>query len=298
MVTLCLPTMTEKDQKYIKKGRRIYELFVSVEDPYNHVKNGKRGRDYIYNDQLMFLGAFLYELFRSFRAIQGFISGLLEDMGFKRSPYFTTFFRRIIKNKSLLEEAKRLITTNKRKNSILIIDGTGFSINYDSIYRVSKYRSRKRFMKLIIAVDQHGNVIDWKIGCEKLSEAKVAKEIIKRLKSKIFCGYRAQEDIDLLYYCQKNNINAIVKIRKNAKPKGFKQKLRKQLFEQQKNPEWNEITNYNMRTTVERTFSSIKRTRLGFVNSKKYHKTHLEWKLVFYFFLNNNMISIPKTVYF
>lgn len=291
--------MRHKDQKYIEKGRRIYEIFVSVEDPYNHVKNGKRGRDYVYSEQLMFLGAFLYQIFHSFRVLQGFVCGLLENMGFKRAPYFTTFFRRIIANKGLLEEAKRLISFNKRKAMILIVDGTGFSINYDSVYRVSKYRSRKKFMKLIIAVDQNGNLIDWKIGSEKLSEAKVAKEIIKRHKPKIFYGDGSYDDLNLLYYCQKNNINAIVRVRKNANPKGLKQKLRKQLFElQQNNPKWKEITNYKTRTTVERTFSAIKRTCLEFINSKKCHKIHLEWKLLFYLFLNNNSISIPKPIYF
>ncbi len=40
----------------------------------------------------------------------------------------------------------------------------------------------RRIYELFVSVDKDGNLIDWKIEIEKLSEAKVAKEIIKRYK--------------------------------------------------------------------------------------------------------------------
>jgi len=287
--------MTQRDYKYIKKGKMIYEIFVSVNNPYNHKKNGKRGRDYLYSDELMLLGAILYQLLRSLRVLQGFIEGLLIHKGFNRSPYFTTLFRRIFKSK-LLERVKNLIEINKDKENkinTIVIDSTGFSINYDSIYRVTKYHNRKKFVKLVIAIDENNRIIDWRISDERLSEAGVAKEIIKRYNPKNFYGDGAYDDIDLLYYCQNRNINAVVKIRRNARPKGFKQRLRNKLYKlQREDPRWKEKTNYNFRTSVERLFSSIKRTMHDYLNSKKYHNNHLEWKILTYLFLNNELSFI------
>ena len=255
--------------KYVHEGFIVLHSWLSQE--WQPVQTGCKGRPEIYPENFIEFCSrlrFIHQL--TFRELEGFLLALSNYLKLPRVAVYTTLWRRIVQK----AEVKQHNFTNK-KYKYLIVDSTGMSQVKRSGYMAYKWKTRRSFTKIHFGINERHEVVFFDVTTEKGGgDAKIALRNLKEISifpKKIF-GDGGYDAIELFDFCYKNQIQTVIPIRKNAKPKILAQPLRYREFTLQQIDFdlWRYFSDYGLRTAVERSFSAFKRRFGDACRSLKY----------------------------
>jgi len=240
----------------------------------------KRGRPYAYTDSFIMFTAFLKTAFGlEYRQTEGVLRALSKYFPGIRAADYTTLWVRFSKIKFELPEA---LDDPQR---VVAFDGTGVKAsNRSEWYQIISGKKRK-WVKVMIAVDvRTGEILDIVVAEGASRDNALFKEKGRKIKMKAFMGDGAFDDKEIFDYCDKNNIQPIIKVRKDASRKSRGSRLRrKSIRELEKIGEdkWSEKYGYGKRWLVESCFSAVKRTYGDSVSAKRFDMAKKEAMLKF-----------------
>lgn len=244
------------------------------------MNKNKRGRPYAYTDSFIMFTAFLKTAFGlEYRQTEGVLRALSKYVPGIRAADYTTLWVRFSKIKFELPEA---LDDPQR---VVAFDGTGVKAsNRSEWYQIISGKKRK-WVKVMIAVDvRTGEILDIVVAEGASRDNALFKEKGRKIKMKAFMGDGAFDDREIFDYCDKNNIQPIIKVRKNASRKSRGSRLRrKSIRELEKIGEdkWSEKYGYGKRWLVESCFSAVKRTYGDSVSAKRFDMAKKEAMLKF-----------------
>ncbi len=261
-------TTTHKN-KYVREGYIVLDSWFS--EDWNPIRTGLKGRPEVYPENFIeFCSRLRFIQQLTFRELEGILLALKNYLNLPKVANFTTLWRRIVKN----AKVKQYNFTNK-KYKYLILDSSGMSQVKRSGYMAYKWQTRRNFTKIHFGINENHEIIFFDVTQEKGGgDAKIALKNLKQLKvlpKKLF-GDGGYDRIELFDFCYKNQIQTAIPIRKNAKPKLLAEPLRYKEFKLQQIDFnlWKELSNYKIRTAVERSFSAFKRRFGDACRSLKY----------------------------
>jgi len=212
---------SEYNEQLVRRG----EIYLDIEflknwsKEINRLNANKVGSPYIYPNSLIEFQAMLHQLLHiDYRGIEGFTRKLFQLVGNFPVNDYSTICRRV--NKLNLN-----FDLNDCNNEPIVIafDASGVKVTNRGEWIRDKYKKRKGWVKVVIAVDvKKKKVIAMKIGEEVgMSEPKAAREIICNLHNKgvkidEIIGDGSYDDKELFEICRELNIKPTIRIRKNS----------------------------------------------------------------------------------
>lgn len=266
-------------------------------------RNKQRGHPYKYPESLFEFLGYLHVRYRmSYREIEGFLRELSKLVPSLQVPDYTTVCRRVNKLKIKLRD-----TVGQLDDEIaLSVDSSGMKVTNRGDWMRKKWKTRKGWIKVHIAVDQRSKqvlaieVTDERVGDSKkfndlitaantISEKKGAK--ITRVNAD--GAYDVRRNFDLL---AKREITPAIKIRRNASSRSRGSPARRKCVQEYRElgyEKWKQKYDYGQRWAVEGTFSSIKRIMGENIVASKtvnmFHETQLK------FLYHNVLLSYDET---
>lgn len=238
----------------------------------------KVGQPYLYPPSLIRFLAILHSKGFDYRALEGVMKALSKRLGGFPVISFSQIRRRILE----------LPLQFKAKSSELIvgIDGTGVKVSNRGEWMRQKWKVRRGWIKVVIMGDTKGNIVDIRIGNEDLDERKSARGMLRKnkkdIKKALMDGLHDCEDtFDL---CDKEGIEAGIKIRENASEDGLGPRPREvRKYKELGYEEWLKEKEYGLRwPSSEVIFSGVKTIFGEFVRSHKKRNMYKETKLKFW----------------
>lgn len=256
------------------KNKYIYEGFILLhswlDQEWEPLCTGRKGRPEVYPEnfiefcsRLRFINQF------SFRALQGFLEVLQHYLKIPKIANYTTLWRRIV----LKAQVEHCFT--KKKYKYLIVDSSGMSQVSRSGYMQYKWQTRRNYTKIHFGINENHEVIFFDVTKEKGGgDAKIALKNLMQLEDlpESFYADGAYDKNELFDFCYEYGIKPVIPIRKNAKAKPLAHPLRAKEIKLQKSDFnlWKKENEYDIRTSVERSFSAFKRRFGDACRSLKY----------------------------
>ena len=213
-----------------------------------------------------------------YRQLEGLIKGLSKYMPLPSVPSFRTLWRRI---KELgLDIIKGM--ASPKENLIIAVDSTGIKVTNRGEWVRHKWKVRKGWLKLHIAVDiKSHNAIRFYLTPENTGDATIGEyfleEISKKNRLKRFLGDGAYGTYGIFEKCDEKKIEAGIRVRKDARRKPLKAPLRTKTIDTQREDwdYWRTSLDFGQRWQSESYFSSYKR-RFGEVVKAKTWRTIIQ----------------------
>ena len=238
----------------------------------------KVGQPYLYPPSLIRFLAILHCKGFDLRALEGVIKALSQRLGGFPVISFSQIRRRILELPLQFKAKSNELTVG--------IDGTGVKVSNRGEWMRQKWKVRRGWIKVVIMGDTKGNIVDIRIGNEDLDERKSARGMIrknkKNIKKALMDGLHDCEDtFDL---CNKEGIEAGIKIRENASDEGLGPRPREvRKYKELGYEKWFKEKEYGLRwPSSEVIFSGVKTIFGEFVRSHKKRNMYKEAKLKFW----------------
>lgn len=207
----------EYNEQLVKRGEfyinpRFLETWIQE---VNEQNSGKVGQPYIYPESLIEFSGILHGKGFDYRSIEGILRALSKRILHFPVICFSQIRRRVIKLPLEFEA--------KTDDLICGVDGTGLKVSNRGEWMRQQWHVHRGWIKVVILGDVEGNIVDIRVGNEKLDERAAGRGMVrqnhKRIKKLLADGLHDCEDtFDLL-----NNfgIESGVKIRSNASDSGL-----------------------------------------------------------------------------
>ncbi|MBI2647399.1 IS5 family transposase [Candidatus Woesearchaeota archaeon] len=270
----------EYNEKLVKRG----EFYINprfLETWLEEIKESnldKVGQPYLYPNSLIEFLAVLKSKGFDLRSLQGIVSALSRRLGNFPVISFSQIRRRILALPTKFWAKKDELTTGA--------DGTGIKVSNSGQWIREAWDVRRGWIKVVILGDTDGNIVDIRIGNEKLDERAAGRGMIRKNKKKIkkvlMDGLHDCEDtFDL---CSEFGIEAGIKIRENANDDGLGARPKEvRLYKEMGYKEWATRKEYGMRwPSTEGIISAVKRIFGECVKSHKTRNMYRETKLKFW----------------
>jgi len=272
----------KENKKYVNRGEfYINPIFLdNWLDETKEMNYGKVGQPYFYPNSLIIFLAMLYAKGFAYRELKGILRGLSKRLHNFPVISFSQIRKRIIK--------LSLSFSAKKKNLKVGADGTGMKVSNRGDWIREKWDERRGWVKVVIIGDTESNIVDIRIGNEKLNENASGRGMLRNNYGNIdtYMGdglYDMQKNFAL---CKKLGVEPVIKIRKNAIIKANGCMARKDQVLEYKElgyKKWVKTKGYGFRwVATEGIFSSIKRMFGETLRSHKTRNLYHEAKLKFW----------------
>mgnify|MGYP000274079309 CR=1 FL=1 len=287
----------EYNEKLVRRG----EIYVSLdfldnwEKELEELNRGKRGRPYKYPHSFMLFLAFLHVAFLPFRQLEGFLRGLSKYIPELKIADYTTIFKR-------LKKIKIEIPLQELGNDVIIaLDSTGMKISSRGEWIRHKWKVRKGWVKVHIAVDiKTKKLLALEITDERIGDGKMLKPLMRQAKRNInggrikaVYGDGTYDSRDNFNFLDSEEIEPIIKTRKDASIRAKGSPSRAKMVREMKKlgyEGWRDKYRYGDRWAVETFFSGVKRTFGETTIAKTVEGVFQEVKLKFLFY--NMLLSV------
>ena len=284
----------EYNEKLVRRG----ELYISLDflkewdRELDEMNRNKIGRPFIYPENFMYFLAFIHIAFLPFRQIEGFLRKLSEFIPKIKSADYSTICKRLKKLDVNLPE-------NLGRDIVVAVDSSGMKVTNRGEWIRNKWRIRKGWIKVHIAVDvKTKKLLALEITDERVSDGKMLKPLIEQVKERggrvdrVYAdgGYDSKENFN---YLAENGIESVIKIRNNSSTKSRGSPSRaKRVREYRKlgYKRWRDRYRYGYRWSAESFFSGVKRVFGETCRSKSKDALFQEVKMKFIFY--NMLLSL------
>lgn len=270
----------EYNKKLVKRGEfYINPCFLETWlDELKELNANKVGQPFLYPTSMIQFLAILKSKRFDYRALEGVIRALSKRLGSFPVISYSQIRRRI----------NKLPFSFKAKGDHLITgtDGTGLKVSNRGEWIRQKWAIRRGWVKVVIVGDIQGNIVDIRVGNDKLDENKASRGMLRKNAENIDKNHG-----DGLYDCEDNfdlydelNIEPGIKIRKNANGEGLGPRPRAvQEYQTKGYKQWAKDKGYGHRwPATEGIFSAVKRIFGETLNSHKKRNSYHEARLKFW----------------
>lgn len=233
------------------------------------MNSGKRGRPFTYPNSLIMLSESIRLLFHlPYRQFEGFARTLSKYVDGLKVPDYTTLNRRA--NRLNINDSLR----RSRKPVYIAVDSTGIKVHKSGDWIRRKFKVRKGYLKVHIAVNtKTKQIVALEVTREYVHDGKMLKKLVDRssrnfnVKGVIGDGaYDSRHNFNLL---DRKGIEPIIKIRRNAvkRSRGCPSRKKALIMQRRGKEEWRR--KYGLRWIAESVFSWIKRVFGEYVTARK-----------------------------
>lgn len=267
----------EYNESLVRRGEVLFDtVFLSNwRAELREMNKGKEGAKYCYPNSLIWLLATVHVYLFPYRQMEGFLRVISVHMKeLKEVPDFTTMWWRVSRIHVELDPS-----INLDEEVTIAVDSTGIKVANRGEWIRHKWKSRRGFIKIHIAVDiRSKQIISMKVTREDVGDGRILKSLVRdttiavqtNIKRVLADGaYDSRANFRFLH---DNKIDPAIKVRKNSSIKGMGCYPRKMAALQQLSDlgKWERSVSYGHRWIAESVFSSIKRTFGDYVRSMRW----------------------------
>ena len=245
----------------------------------------KVGQPYCYPESMIiFLGLLKAKGF-SYRELKGMLQSIESRLGSFPIISFSQIRRRILKLDLSFPKLKR--------DQIIAIDGTGLKVTNRGEWIRHKWKIKRGWVKVVLAGNTEGDIIDLEIGDENFDERVSARRLIKKHMPREALLDGLHDTYDTYELCEKQGVLLRTPARAGSSPAGFHPRnkaVKKQL--ELGRDKWVKETKFGMRWVASEGIFSASKTIFGEnLTSHKKENIMIEARLKFWAYQNlrNNM---------
>ena len=237
------------------------------------MNSGKEGGRYVYPEVFVRLLGYVHLLFHlPYRQTEGFMKALRRFDSRIEVPDYSTIDRRVNRlNVKLSEE-------DYGDDLVIAVDASGIKVSNRGDWMRHKWRMRRGYLKIHIAVDvKRKRILALEVTDEKTGDERMLKPLVeeasKKAKIAKTIGDGAYDTKSSFHYLDENEIEPVIKVRRDASSMAGGCVPRKLVAQEYlRDPEaWKRRHGYGQRWMVESVFSSLKRTFGEYVSAKTMH---------------------------
>jgi transposase len=231
----------------------------------------KEGAKYRYPESFIKLLAVVHAYVLPYRQLEGFMRALSQHVDGLKAPDYTTIWWRVAKMKI---DTTRNVELDK--DVTIAVDSTGIKVSNRGEWIRKVWKVKRGFIKVHIAVDtKTKQILAIEVTKENVGDGKMLGRLVESSRRKgnvrrvlADGAYDSKNNFRML---ASNNIEAVIRVRKNASLKGGGCMPRKfAVLEQLGNPDWRRNRGYGYRWMAESAFSSLKRIFGEYITSVRW----------------------------
>ena len=256
----------------VKRGEILLDLRIldRWDDELDSMNKGKEGGQYVYPEIFVRLLGYVRLLFHlPYRQTEGFLKALRRFDSRVQVPDYSTIDRRVNRLGIKLDEE------DYGNDIVLAVDGSGIKVSNRGEWIRRKWKIRRGFLKIHIAVDvKRKKILALEVTDEKVGDGRMLQPLVEEAskKSKIAktIGDGAYDTKSNFRYLDDKGIEPVIKVRKNASSRAggcMPRKLVAQEYLQDPDA-WKRSHGYGQRWMAETAISSYKRTFGEYVSAK------------------------------
>jgi len=259
----------------VKRGEILLDLRIldRWDSELDVMNQGKEGGRFVYPEIFVRLLGYVHLLFHlPYRQTEGFLKALRRFDSRIHVPDYSTIDRRVNRLNVKLD------TEGYGNDLVIAVDASGIKVSNRGDWMRRKWRVRRGYLKIHIAVDvKQKRILALEVTDEKVGDERMLQPLVEEAsrKGKIVktIGDGAYDTKNNFRYLDANGIEPIIKVRRDASSKAGGCVPRRLVAQEYlRNPEaWKRRHGYRQRWMVETVFSSLKRTFGEYVTAKTMH---------------------------
>jgi len=287
----------EYNEQLVRRG----EIYISLDfmetwdKELEEMNYKKRGRPYKFPESFMIFLAFIHIAFLPFRQMEGFLRKLSEYIPKLKAADYSTICKR-------LQKMHIDLPLQDIGNDVIIaLDSSGMKVSNRGEWIRHKWKVRKGWIKVHIAVDvKTKSLLALEITDERTGDGKMLEPLVEKAKKTIgnkkierMYGDGSYDSRKNFNYLEKEEIEPIIKTRKNASTKARGSPARARCVRERKElgyEGWRDKYKYGQRWAAETFFSGVKRTFGETTKAKTTEGMFQEVKMKFVFY--NMLINL------
>ena len=231
----------------------------------------KEGAKYRYPESFVKLLAVVHAYVLPYRQLEGFMRALSQHVDGLKAPDYTTIWWRVAKMKIDIARNVEL-----DKDVTIAVDSTGIKVSNRGEWIRKVWKVKRGFIKVHIAVDtKTKQILAIEVTKENVGDGKMLGRLVEssgrkgNVRRVLADGaYDSKNNFRML---ASNNIEAVIRVRKNASLRGGGCMTRKfAVLEQLGNEGWRKVRGYGYRWMAESAFSSLKRIFGEYITSVRW----------------------------
>jgi len=230
----------------------------------------KEGGRYVYPEIFVRLLGYVHLLFHlPYRQTEGFLKGLRRFDSRIQVPDYSTIDRRVNRLNVKLDEE------DYGDDLVIAVDASGIKVSNRGDWMRRKWRVRRGYLKIHIAVDvKRKKILALKVTDEKVGDGRILQPLVEEASKKAKIAKTmadgAYDTKRNFHYLDAKKIEPIIKVRRDASSRAGGCVPRKLVAQEYlHDPEaWKRRHDYGQRWMVESVFSSLKRTFGEYVSAK------------------------------
>jgi len=262
--------MSDRDWKaynaaLVRRGEILLDLRVMKgwKDELADMNKEKEGGRYEYPNSFIKLLAFIHVYLRlPYRQLEGFVLMLARHAGGLKAPDYSSMAWRIQRLDVKLNDA----LASSEDEVVLALDATGIKVANRGDWIRHKWKVKRGFLKIHIAVDvKSKHILAMEVTKEKVADGcrfrSLVKEASKHVKITKAIGDGGYDSKTNFQYLAMKGIEPVIKVRKNASNKAGGCMARKLVVQEYlQDPEaWKRNHGYGQRWMAETVFSTFER---------------------------------------
>ena len=257
----------------VRRGEILLDLRIldRWNDELKGMNAGKEGGRYVYPEVFVRLLGYVHLLFHlPYRQTEGFLKALRRFDSRIHVPDYSTIDRRVNRLDVKLDEE------DYGDDLVIAVDASGIKVSNRGDWIRSKWKVRRGFLKIHIAVDvKRKKILALKVTDERVGDGRMLQPLVEEASKK--GGKIAKTVADGAYdaksnfrYLDDRGIEPVIKVRKSSSSKAGGCMPRKLVAQEYlRDPEaWKRKHGYGQRWMVESTISSLKRTFGEYVSAR------------------------------
>ncbi len=254
----------EYNESLVRRGELLFDTdFLSGwSRELRRMNEEKEGARYRYPASLMSMLAAIHVYLLPYRELEGFVRMFSEHVEGLRVPDYTTMWWRISRVKVELDPG-----VNPEQDVTIAVDSTGIKVSNRGEWIRQRWMVKRGFIKVHLAVDvKSGKILSMQVTKEDVHDRRMLVPLVEEASSKASVtraiGDGAYDSKEIFSYLDRNGIEPVIKVRKDASVHAYGCMPRKLVaMEQLRNRvRWKKRHGYGQRARVESAISSFKRT--------------------------------------
>ena len=267
----------EYNESLVRRGELLFDTdFLSGWGrELKSLNEGKEGARYRYPSSLMSMLAAIHVYLLPYRELEGFLRMFAGHVEGLKVPDYTTIWWRISRVKVELDPS-----VDPDQDVTIAVDSTGIKVSNRGEWIRQMWAVKRGFIKVHLAVDvKTGKILSMEVTKDDVHDRRMPVPLVEEASSRAnvtrAIADGAYDSREIFSYLDKNRIEPVVKVRKDASTRSFGCMPRKLVVVKQLRDydRWKRRHGYGQRARVESAISSFKRTFGEHISSVKWDNT-------------------------
>ena len=274
MVTKKKRNWKEYNESLVKRGELLFDTdFLSGwSAELGSLNEGKEGARYRYPSSFVSMLAAIHVYLLPYRELEGFLRMFAEHVPDLKVPDYTTMWWRVSRIPVEMDP-----DVDREKDVTIAVDSTGIKVSNRGEWIRQVWAVKRGFIKVHLAVDaKKGKILSMEVTKDDVHDRRMLIPLVEKasanakVTSVIADG--AYDSREIFSYLDRNGMEPVIKVRKDASVHAFGCVPRKlSSMEQKRDYErWKTRHGYGRRARVESAISCFKRTFGEHISSKKW----------------------------